>query len=120
MGDTMKNISVLGLLILVMSQLTGCASPANIEKMAIDQSDANKLTGDSAFKSKVNVGKVSGGEETNPLWTSEISGPDFKKALIQSLSRVKMLSGEQGEAKYILEANLLNVEQPMFVHIIKK
>nr|WP_282451737.1 hypothetical protein [Marinobacter koreensis] len=66
---------------------------------------------DTALQSNVNVANVSGGEDTNPAWTSEIDNDAFAGALKQSLRKQGLLSGS---GRYQLEALLLEVDQPMF------
>jgi len=58
---------------------------------------------------------VSGGEKTNPLWTSEISSEGFKQALDQSLRESGLFSGiSQGSGSdYQLTVQLSKAEQPL-------
>lgn len=64
------------------------------------------------MKHNLQVSEVQGGEETNPLWTSEIGDAEFQGALKQSLNNAGLLS--QGDAPYSLRATLLRVDQPLF------
>lgn len=91
---------------------TGCASPAQISGMSVtsDQTDAQFY--DHRLHSNIQVTEVNGGDTTNPLWTSEIDGPDFGAALKQSLANAGLLS--EKPAAYTLRANLLRVDQPLF------
>lgn len=88
--------------------LSGCASGAKMGNMVYD-GPAKHF--DTALKSSVEVADVSGGEETNPAWTSEISNDAFSGALQQSLRNQGLLSGA---GRYQLEAHLLEVDQPVF------
>jgi len=91
---------------------TGCASPAQISGMSVisDQTDAQFY--DQRLHRNIQVTEVNGGDTTNPLWTSEIDGPDFGAALKQSLASAGLLG--EGTTAYTLRANLLRVDQPIF------
>jgi hypothetical protein len=78
--------------------------------VAADQAKATAY--DSGLQHKVQLSEVNGGDTTNPLWTSEIDGPDFGAALKQSLANADLLG--DGAAPYGLRANLLRVDQPIF------
>lgn len=88
--------------------LSGCASGAKMGNMVYD---GPMKEFDTALESNLDVSSVSGGEETNPAWTSEIDNAAFEGALKQSLRKQGLLSGT---GRYQLEALLLEVEQPMF------
>lgn len=93
--------------------LTGCASSAKIEGMTVSDGQAQALQFDKPLHDNLQLGEVKGGEETNPLWTSEIDGPTFQAALQQSLDKAGLLSASS-QAPFALRANLLRVEQPLF------
>jgi hypothetical protein len=78
--------------------------------VATDQAKATAYG--SGLQRNVDLSEVNGGDKTNPLWTSEIDGPDFGAALKQSLANADLLG--DGSAPYRLRANLLRVEQPIF------
>ncbi len=92
----------------------GCATPARVNQMAISVMDAGHFQGDTPFKENISVGSVSGGEGTNPLWTSEIGNEDFKKALVQSLQAAKLLNWNEKKTRYTLNAKMISVVQDMF------
>ncbi|MDO8827591.1 hypothetical protein [Methylophaga sp.] len=94
------------LILAAMLYLSGCASGAKVENMAYQGAQKNYSE---ALKQSVEVGDVTGGKETNPLWTSEISSEAFSSAVKQSLSDQGLLS-ENG--RYKLTVNMLSVEQP--------
>jgi hypothetical protein len=96
------------LILITALYLTGCASGAKMEAM-IYQGDQKQY--DEKLTKEMNVGSVSGGEETNPAWTSEISDEAFSGALKESLKKQGLFS-ESG--KYKLEVKMLKVDQPMF------
>jgi hypothetical protein len=63
------------------------------------------------IQQNIGVENVIGGQDTNPLWTSEISNDDFKQALKQSLNAQGLLAED---AQYEMEVQLVNVDQPIF------
>lgn len=93
--------------------VAGCASPAKMENMTLpsDQWDEYKATNE--LKNNIKVDKVSGGQDTNPLWTSEISSEEFKKALINSLADTQFIDIDSVNSDYSLSAVLIEVEQPI-------
>ncbi len=91
--------------------LLGCATPTKMQNMVYGGLGAGQKHYDGALKKEVAVLAVAGGEETNPLWTSEISNEEFRSALMKSLADQGLFS-ENG--KYQLTANLLYVRQPIF------
>ena len=66
---------------------------------------------DDRLKRNLGVTRVSGGNETNPAWTSEISSEAFLGAVKESLAEQGLLS-EDG--KYQLEVKMININQPLF------
>jgi|TARA_R100000049_G_C1956858_1_gene114438 hypothetical protein len=88
--------------------LSGCASGAKMGNMVYD--GPNKAY-DTVLESNVHVTNVSGGQKTNPAWTSEIDNDAFAGALQQSLRNQGLLAGD---GRYQLEALLLEVDQPVF------
>lgn len=92
--------------------LTGCASSAKIEGMTVAESQARGNTYSTSLQDNLQVSEVKGGQETNPMWTSEIGGAEFQGALKQSLDNAGLLS--DGDAPYVLSANLVRVDQPLF------
>lgn len=91
--------------------LFGCASGAKMENMVYGNADGAPTTYDKALKKAINVGTVTGGEETNPLWTSEISDEAFYGAIRKTLELQGLLSDS---GRYRLSVSLLNVDQPSF------
>jgi hypothetical protein len=99
-------------LIIVLSAgiLAGCATPAAIEKMVV----ALPITQTNpSLKNAVGVADVTGGKETNPMWTSQVSSDGFRRALEQSLENAGMLSKIVTGSKYQLTADLTRLDQPM-------
>lgn len=105
----MQKIAMLMLAGLV---LAGCASGAKPGAMMVPVNEARLVTEQSPLFQAMQVQEVTGGEKTNPLWTSEISNEAFAEALRQTLSAHAILS--TGEGKYVLKAALMEVKQPAF------
>ena len=90
--------------------LGGCATNASVGQMVY------KYQGPSSPKSKslihnIAMGQVTGGHETNPLWTSQISNSGFQKAVVGSLESSKLYPKLQ-TAGYRLTAKLVQLHQP--------
>jgi hypothetical protein len=95
--------------------LAGCATPARIERMQVDPSLAARTTAaQSELKDNVAVKEVTGGQETNPMWMSNVSSSDFERALEASLRNAGLLSPNRQGSKYTLTAHMLKLEQPYF------
>lgn len=92
--------------------LVGCASPSQPVNMTVSGAQATANDYDAQLQNNVQLTEVNGGEKTNPLWTSEIDGADFRIALQQSLEYANLLGDTS--APYALRANLLRVDQPLF------
>lgn len=99
------------LLALIVGVLGGCATPARIDHMSISSKDATKYHGDSPLKNSISIKSVSGGESTNPMWTSEIGNKEFQQALVNSLKAAKLLSSNK-EGQYFLDVKMISVDQP--------
>jgi hypothetical protein len=99
------SLTIVGLLL-----LAACATPADPKHMAVTQ--ASIAPGfPEALQHAMCVRSVSGGENTNPLWVSEVGNPEFREALTSSLSNAGLLS-PQNSCKYFVDVNLLGVSQP--------
>ena len=105
------NYLKIALISLAIITLGGCATGAKLENMTYTDSSYFEKTFDSELKNDVQVSQVTGGEKTNPAWTSEISNDAFKGALKNSLKSQGLYS-ESG--KYALSAQLIRVDQPLF------
>jgi len=66
-----------------------------------------------ALKNNVAVAEVTGGKETNPMWTSQVSSDAFRRALEQSLEVAGMFSKIVSGSKHQLTADLTRLDQPM-------
>jgi hypothetical protein len=91
--------------------LTGCAAGANPGAMTASVSEQTLLPAGSVLRRAVELGTVSGGRDTNPLWTSQVSDSDFATALRQSLTTHTMLA--LGGQSFRLDATLIELDQPL-------
>ena len=90
--------------------LVGCAQPAKMAQMVVGPDDLKEYQINTAFSNAIAIEEVSGGQETNPLWMSDVASKDFEMALAESLKGVEMFSTEN--APYTLNAKLLSVKKP--------
>lgn len=89
--------------------LAGCASPANPRAMVPASVSLQK-------KCAGTVSVVStGGQKTNPLWTSQVSNEDFATALRMSIERHGLFSKviQSGTGDYRIDVRLIRLRQPM-------
>lgn len=107
-GNTLKSILALTLT----SLLIGCAAPARIEQMAV----SHVANYQSAPELGSNIGnvEVTGGSDTNPMWTSKVSSSAFQRALEESLKAAGLFNNLGASSRYQLTADLLNLDQPTF------
>lgn len=96
-------------LLMVAVLASACAAEARVGAMTAAP-PATALPADSALHNSVTVRGVSGGEPTNPLWTSQVGNPEFQEALRQSLLAAGMLAPAEG--RYRLDAKLVKLDQP--------
>jgi hypothetical protein len=97
----------------LLALVAGCASPAEVENMIVIPPEIRDPI-DLSLKNAVCVNQVTGGEETNPLWTSEVDNPSFRSALTSSLMNHGLVATETSGCAYDLNANLLGLAQPGF------
>jgi hypothetical protein len=74
---------------------------------------AGAPTANPALVEAVCVTKVTGGEETNPLWTSEVDDASFRAALEGTLRNNHLAAASAGRCRYDIEANMLGLAQPI-------
>ena len=98
--------------IVVASLLGGCASGARIENMEVAGQPAQRVA-PTPLRQQLAVHDVSGGNETSPLWKSNVGNPEFGSALRNSLRATGLLA-EGPPARYALNAQLNRLDQPMF------
>ena len=94
-------------LLIMAAFLAGCASGA--DPVAITPTDIVPASKSSAYAGKIGSTTVTGGQETSPLWMSEISNEAFQSALDQAL--IKAGYKRQGGPLTVV-AELQEVKQP--------
>lgn len=92
--------------------LSACASPAKVENM-VTSATAGAQAPNSDLVEAVCVTKVTGGEETNPLWTSEVDDASFRAALQGSLRNNRLAAAGDDGCRYGIEVNMLGLAQPI-------
>ena len=95
----------------LLALLAGCATPAAVSNMSVYTS---QRTTPAVLKNAIAVADVTGGRETNPMWISQVSSPDFRSALEDSLANAGIFERVLSASKYRLTANLKQLEQPAF------
>ena len=88
----------------------GCASGARTDAMTAAVSPGTIVADASPLRGAFRVGTVTGGNETNPLWKSNVSNENFRAALEQSLALHAMTARDQG--RYLVNAELASLDQP--------
>ncbi len=91
--------------------LAGCASGARPGAMTTGITNNIVITENSKLHKSISLIETTGGRETNPLWTSQVSSSDFEAALKQSLALNAMLA--DADPKFELKAELLGLDQPV-------
>ena len=100
------------LLLLLTLMMSGCATPAKVGSMSISAVERSQFMADRPLSGRVSVGTVTGGKDTNPMWTSEVGNIEFESALRDSLETARLLSS-YALSEYELDAELLEVDQPL-------
>lgn len=99
--------------LLVAAFLVGCATPASQQAMSVSMQDIpTKLN--TSLKDQVVVRNVTGGKETNPMWTSQVDAQSFRGALDKSIAMAGYRASDANKAKYSIDADLKDLKQPMF------
>lgn len=91
--------------------LAACATPSRPEAMALPTTPGlTASAGEVGYRSVTSV-TVSGGSETNPMWTAQVSNEDFQSALESSLAAAGYM-GSEGRPLTV-SASLVDLRQPM-------
>jgi hypothetical protein len=98
----------LALIFVAALYLSGCASGAKMKNMTFQGEQKSYFD---VLNDNIELSNVSGGQKTNPLWTSEISSEAFSGAVRGSLQAQGLLSDD---GRYKLVVNMLKVDQPIF------
>jgi len=96
----------------VVSFLGGCATPARVDQMTVASPAVAPASVPEALRQNVAVKDVTGGQETNPLWTSQVSSSEFERALEASLRAATLLQPNRQGGRYMLSAQLDKLDQP--------
>lgn len=105
-----RRIAAAGLVAALMG-VAACATPSNPAMMTLAATPGlTASAGDLGYRSVTSV-TVSGGQSTNPLWTSQVSNADFKTALEGSLAAAGYM-GTEGQPMTV-SASLINLKQPL-------
>jgi hypothetical protein len=107
----MKKILHLIAFVSYVSILGGCAAPANQQAMSIRPDQAKSIT-NKKLQKLFEVGSVTGGKETNPMWTSQVDNTSFKQALVDSLKNLNYLATTD-KPVYKIDATLQELKQPI-------
>ncbi len=107
-------LSLVGAITAALLNLSGCSTPATSQAMTVKPGTTAPLN--AKLKGAVSVGAVTGGKDTNPLWTSQVDNAGFRKALTDSLAITGYLSANPASAPapYEVTATLESLEQPLF------
>lgn len=108
----MKKVALSSSIVLAVALLNGCATPANVSGMSA-VATAQQRIATTPLRSNVAVGDVSGGKDTNPMWTSQVGNSQFEQALEASLRDAGLLAPGKQAGKYTLTAQMEKVEQPL-------
>ncbi|MFL6706661.1 MAG: hypothetical protein ACJ8HI_00475 [Massilia sp.] len=108
----MKNFVSLCTIVAVAALLSGCATPARVDQMASTVNPAQRIV-KTVFRDNIAVRDVTGGQETNPLWTAKVGNSEFEQALEISLRDAGLLANGKQSGKYQLTAQMDKVDQPL-------
>jgi hypothetical protein len=100
-------------IVFLVAVLGGCASPATLEGMTATPADTQPEAASAELRNAISIRSVAGGEPTNPLWTSEVGNAEFRAALESSLKNYQLLA-EGGSGDHVLDATLVDLQQPFF------
>jgi len=103
----------LSLALACIALISGCATPARVDQMAASGQPAQRVA-ETALRNNISIKDVTGGKETNPMWTSNVGGGEFTLALEQSLRNVGLLAANREAGRFTLTSHLQSLDQPMF------
>ncbi len=112
MKKTLVRILIAAAAVGALLQLAGCATPATSQAMTVKPGTTAAMN--PKLRGAVAVADVKGGKETNPMWTSQVDAPAFRKALTDSLAIAGYLAPDPASAKYKVNADLRALDQPLF------
>jgi hypothetical protein len=92
--------------------LAACAQPARVSQMVVPNEMAPVVAANPGLQTSLAVGEVSGGKETDPLWTSQVNNPEYKEALEHSLQANALLA-PAASARNVVTVELIELKQPL-------
>lgn len=93
--------------------LQGCASPASSSAMEVSSAESQSFKNEK-INNTLTVRNITGGKDTNPLWTSQVDSSSLKTALTQSLQNAGLAASSPDKSKYFVDAHLQALTQPAF------
>lgn len=91
--------------------LAGCATSASPQAMTVKAGAA--APAHPKLKGAIKLGEITGGKETNPMWTSQVDTAGFRKALEDSLANSGYLAADPAKATHAVSAKLAELDQPL-------
>ncbi len=112
MGIPRREISTLKRLLFISTFgfLIGCASPAEVQQMVYQRSQPVLMSIDSPIRETIVIENVVGGQGTK--WRSKVGNSELREALRRSLDHECALASDPRDAKYVLNATLVELDQP--------
>ncbi|WP_370979355.1 hypothetical protein [Agaribacterium sp. ZY112] len=101
---------LLSALLIALLGLGACAQHTRTGQMVSASTELSSLQFPDELQGNIEVRYVSGAQEDNPLWHSEVNNQQFSDALKRSLAAVKLGSEE---ANYELDIELLRIDYPV-------
>ena len=101
------------LTVIALTLLSACSQPARAPRMTVHNVMEKAVAADTQLEESFAVGGVTGGHETNPLWTPEVSDAELREALERSLERNRMLAAMPDSARYVVTARVLQFGRPL-------
>lgn len=108
----MNRICFLAALVLPVTILTGCATPADVRGMSA-LATPQQIYASTPLRENIAVRDVSGGQDTNPVWTSQVGNDEFAQALTASLRGAGLLAPGKEAGRYTLTAHLEGIDVPL-------
>lgn len=107
MKKNIFSVVILGFII----SLSGCATPARVDQMTVSGTPSQRIA-KTPLHNNVAIRDVTGGQETNPMWKSNVGSSEFSQALEASLRSVGLLAANRQAGSHTLIVHLQNVDQP--------
>jgi uncharacterized lipoprotein YbaY len=107
----MKKLFLISFLVVSAAVLGGCAAPANVGGMSAAATPQQRIA-NTPLRNSVAVRDVTGGKDTNPMWTSQVGNSEFEQALEASLKDAGLLANGKQAGKYTLTAQMEKIDQP--------